>query len=477
MERALRRATGAHWLLGFRGVRPPEDFLRLLEAWRPPAVILFRDNLPAGGDALPALRRRLEEAAGRELAVFLDEEGGWIQQLGGDWPAPRAQALAGVGAVTACHRAMAARAASLGADALCAPVADLDDGAENPVIGSRSFGGDPDAAADMVAAALRGLAAAGVLGVIKHFPGHGDAREDSHEVLPAVAADRAAALVPFRRGVEAGAPAVMTAHVRLAGDDDPRPATFREDLLRELLPGETGFAGLVISDALEMGAAAAVPAAERAAAAFAAGCHLLTLARWEPGAEALLEGMASALEAGRVRQPWRDEARERWAAFLAARPSPAGGGPEPDVAAVRRAAVFRPAAGDDRDGVAGGRDAGEPDPAGGALWDGEILDLELGATGSWRHEEYLAALSHLSLRRLATEEPLRAGAYLHVGRRPPAAGRLAELAARAESGGEPAVLAAGAWGWTLAFPRRLATADPTPAGLAALLAAARSDAG
>jgi len=471
VERALRRAVGAHWLLGFSGAAPPDDFLRLLEAWRPPAVILFRDNLAAGGDALPVLRRRLEEAAGRELAVFLDEEGGWIQQLGGDWPAPRAQAMAGTGAVADCHRAMAARAAALGAEALCAPVADLDDGAANPVIGSRSFGADPDAAAGMVEAALRGLAAGGVLAILKHFPGHGDATEDSHETLPVVAADRTAALVPFRRGVAAGAPAVMTAHVRLAGDDDPRPATFRQDLLRDVLPGETGFAGLVISDALEMGGAAVVPAADRGAAAFAAGCHLLTLARWEPGAEALLAGMAAALETGRIRQPWRDEARERWAAFLDARPDPPGDAPAPDLAAVRRAAVFRPEAGGERPAGAGPAGASRDD----VPWDGGPLDLELGATGSWRHEEFLAALSRLPVRRLAPGEPSRAAAYLHVGRRPPAPARLAELAARADAG--PAVLSAGAWGWTLAFPDRLATADATPAGVAALLDAARSDAG
>jgi beta-N-acetylhexosaminidase len=454
---SARRCIGAHWLLGWRGPALSADFLRLLERYAPPAIILFRDNLPAGPAMLAPLRRRLEEAAGRQLLLFVDEEGGWVQQLHpAPWPAPRAQAMAGLAAVHGCHQAMAAAARALGAEVLITPLADLDDGARNPVIGTRSFGGEPAAAGAAVAAALAGLAAGGVLGVIKHYPGHGDSLEDSHLSLPAVPADRRQALLPFRAGVAAGAPAVMSAHLQLAGDADPRPATFRPDLMRDRLRDELGFAGLVITDALEMAGAAVVPIEDRGTAAFAAGCHLLTLARWEPGAEVLLEAMAAALERGALRQAWLDEAGERWLAFRGALPV-AGTPPQPapDLAAIARTAVFVPGGG-----------AWRPLPA------GTPVDLELGNLGSWRAEEYLqtAALALGAAPRLlqAGDAPA-APVYLYLGRVAPSAARQAELAARSEA---PAVLCNGVWAWTLPFARRLASAESSPAGLAALLGAA-----
>jgi len=326
------------------------------------------------------------------------------------------------------------------------------------VIGTRSFGGEPAAAAAAVAAALRGLAAGGVLAVIKHYPGHGDSLEDSHLSLPAVPADRRQALLPFRAGVAAGAPALMSAHLQLAGDVDLRPATFRPDLMRDRLRDELGFAGLVITDALEMAGAAVVPLADRGTAAFAAGCPLLTLARWEPGAELMVEAMAAALERGALRQAWLDEADERWLAFRAA--LPARGTPPvpaPDGAAIARTAVFVPGGGEWR-----------PLPV------GTPVDLELGPLGSWRPEVFGRALAAAGLapRALGAADASMAPVYLYLGRSAPADGRQAELAARAARGEAPAVLCNGVWGWTLPFPHRLATSESSPAGLAALLAAA-----
>ena len=455
---AARRLIGAHWLLGFRGSELPADFLRLLERYAPPAVILFRDNLPEGAASLGPLRRRIEEAAGRELLVFLDEEGGWIQQLqAAPWPAPRAQAMAGLPALQGCHQAMAAAARAQGIEVLITPLADLDDGACNPVIGTRSFGGEPAAAAAAVAAALAGLAAGGVLAVIKHYPGHGDSLEDSHLSLPAVPADRGQALIPFRAGV--AAPALMSAHLQLAGDADARPATFRPDLMRDRLRGELGFTGLVITDALEMAGAAVIPAAERGAAAFAAGCHLLTLARWEPGAEFLLDAMAAALERGELRQAWLDEAGERWLAFRTALPT-AGTPlqPAPDHEAIAAAAVFVPGGGSWR-----------------PLAAGTPVDIDIGPLGSWPAEAYLSAYAQAmgaAPQPLGAEEASAAPVYLYLGRTLPPPARQAELAERAARGAAPALLCNGVWGWTLPFARRLASAESSPAGLAALLAAA-----
>lgn len=462
MPSAARRAGGARWLVGYGGPRVHDDFLRLLDRYQPRALILFRDNLPGGPPDLAPLRARLEEAAQGPLTLFLDEEGGWIQQLlPAPLPAPRAQALSGPEVVERCHAALGHALAASGVEVAITPLADLDDGATNPVIGSRSFGAEPALAGACVAAALRGLSATGVLGVIKHFPGHGDSLEDSHLALPAVSADRRRAFRPFADGIAAGAPAVMSAHLRLTGDEDARPATYRPRVMRDWLRGELGFAGLAITDALEMAGAAVLPLDERGEAALAAGNDLLTLARWEPGAEGMIEGLAVALDRGRVRQSLLDEGDARWQAFLAARgPGLAAPPAAPEVDAIAAAAVFRP----------GG---GENPPLGRLA----ALDVEVGALGSWREDEYLAGLDGLALRRVGEYDALSAPAYLHLGRTGPGAARREELAALARRGDAPLVLGNGAWDWLTPFPLRLATAESSPAGLAALLAAAGGEGG
>ncbi|HSM04764.1 MAG TPA: glycoside hydrolase family 3 protein, partial [Longimicrobiales bacterium] len=143
-----------------------------------------------------------------------------------------------------------------------APVLDVNSNPENPVIGTRAFGGDPETVARLGTAFIRGLRAGGALATAKHFPGHGDTRTDSHETLPVVQGDRNALarreLVPFRAAVEAGVDAIMTAHVALPdvlGPEAP-PATLSPEILTDLLRRDMAFDGLVVTDALQMAAVA-----------------------------------------------------------------------------------------------------------------------------------------------------------------------------------------------------------------------------
>ena len=141
-----------------------------------------------------------------------------------------------------------------------APVVDVNSDPENPVINTRSFGEDPEQVGRLAEAYIRGAREAGVLTTAKHFPGHGDTDSDSHLGLPVITGDRArldsVELPPFHRAVEAGVDAVMTAHIgvpALTGADSV-PATFSPAVLRDLLRDEMGFRGLVVTDALTMGA-------------------------------------------------------------------------------------------------------------------------------------------------------------------------------------------------------------------------------
>jgi beta-N-acetylhexosaminidase len=141
-----------------------------------------------------------------------------------------------------------------------APVLDVHTNPDNPVIGERAFATDPDAAAAHALAFWRGLRGAGLVGCGKHFPGHGDTRTDSHLELPVVPHDldrlRRIELAPFAAAARAGMEAFMTAHVLYPALDPDRPATLSRRIATDLLRGELGFAGVLVSDDLGMKAVA-----------------------------------------------------------------------------------------------------------------------------------------------------------------------------------------------------------------------------
>ena len=215
-------------------------------------------------------------------------------------------------------RTVARRLAAVGVDLDLAPVADVGSNPANPVIGVRSFGADPEAVARHVTAFAQGLASGGVHACVKHFPGHGDTALDSHLTLPVVARDRAAVhaveLVPFRAAVAAGAPAVMTAHLLVPALDPDLPATLSRAVVSDLLRGELGFTGVVVSDALEMaGVAARYGVGGAAVRALAAGCDALCLggeADMEPLVDEAVTSVVAAVTSGHLDvERLRDAAR------------------------------------------------------------------------------------------------------------------------------------------------------------------------
>jgi beta-N-acetylhexosaminidase len=204
-----------------------------------------------------------------------------------------------------------------------APVLDVHTNPENPVIGNRSFGRTPDAVARQALAFWRGLRGAGLVACGKHYPGHGDTRTDSHHELPVVAHDvdrlRAVELAPFAAAVEAGVEAFMTAHVLYPALDPDRPATLSRRIATDLLRGELGFRGVLVSDDLGMKAVAdRYPIEELAVGAIEAGCdHLLVR---EPVArqQAAFEALVHAAEARSDLRARVEESAARVAALKAA---------------------------------------------------------------------------------------------------------------------------------------------------------------
>ena len=184
-----------------------------------------------------------------------------------------------------------------------APDADLNNNPANPIINTRSFGEDPRRVAPLVVAYIEGLRDHGMLSTLKHFPGHGNTETDSHIGLPTITADYASLdtveLRPFRAGIAAGADVVMSAHIAfpaLTGTDDP--GTLSPAVLTGLLRDSLGFHGLVVTDALTMGAIVAkYGAGEAAVRAFVAGSDLLLM---PASPDSALAAMMAAVDSGRI---------------------------------------------------------------------------------------------------------------------------------------------------------------------------------
>lgn len=281
---ALDRAAHAVLLAGFTGPDVP-PWLPGLHEQGLGGVCLYGSNV-AAGRALAGLARSVRALA-PDAVLAVDEEGGDVTRLhlatGSPYAAPAALGRYDDPAVTRLvAEGIGAELADAGIGLDLAPCADVNSDPGNPVVGTRSFGAEPDRVARHVVAFVEGLAASGVAGCVKHFPGHGATTTDSHHDLPVVDATRELLeereLVPFRSAVAAGVPAVMTSHVVLDALDPERSATFSRAVLTGLLREELGFDGAVVTDALDM-AGAGGPQALGASAvrALRAGADLLCL--------------------------------------------------------------------------------------------------------------------------------------------------------------------------------------------------------
>ena len=252
----------------------------------PAGFVLFQRNCHTP-DQVRALVSEFRRCVGRDDApVVIDQEGGRVARLKlPHWRTyPAAARLAALSdaeaAVRLGARLIADDLAALGITVDCAPVLDLPIAGADRVIGDRAYCSEPARVARLGRAMCEGLLAGGVLPVVKHIPGHGRARVDSHHALPAVDADPATLaetdFAPFRALADmpqGDAIWAMTAHIVYSAIDDRHPATLSPKLIEETIRGAIGFDGVLVSDDVEMGALAGT-IGERVAGALGAGCDL-----------------------------------------------------------------------------------------------------------------------------------------------------------------------------------------------------------
>lgn len=263
-------------IIGVAGLRLTAKEAGLLRRHRPMGAILFARNI-ADPVQLRALTAEIRECLGADAPILVDQEGGRVARLKPPhWRAhPPAASFENGPAEAARAEAAAIGAAcrAVGLDVVCAPVLDLRLPGMHQVIGDRAFSADPAEVARLGAAWIAGLRQAGVQPVAKHIPGHGRATLDSHAALPVVTASRAELTADFAPFRALAAPDLwgMTAHILYTALDAARCATLSPRVIAEVIRGEIGFEGFLISDDLGMKAlAGSLP--DLTCAALDAGC-------------------------------------------------------------------------------------------------------------------------------------------------------------------------------------------------------------
>jgi len=321
---ALERKVGQLFLVGFPGTGVGEGVRELVAEYGVGGVVYFDRNVEDPVQVAELSRdlgRMALESTGIPPLIATDQEGDGVARIPFGTRPPAAMAVGATrdeALARELGRAVARQLRSVGVGLNFAPVLDVNVNPDNPVIGVRSFGSDPDLVGELGVAVLEGLQSGGVAACGKHFPGHGDTAVDSHHAMPLVEGDRdrldRVELAPFRAAVGAGVEAVMTAHVGFPAVEPDRdlPATLSENAIGGVLREELGYDGVVVTDCMEMDAVAGgVGTVEGAVRAIAAGADLVLVSHSHSLQTEAIEAVLEAVRTGEVPESRIDGALER----------------------------------------------------------------------------------------------------------------------------------------------------------------------
>ena len=261
-----KQMVGQHFVAGFAGLKLSEEFVRLIKEYKIGNVILFRQNVKSK-EQLTALCEEIQQLVKQETGhpafITIDQEGGVVTRLSEEFcNTPEGMALSATGKledIKTCARITARQLKSCGVNFNLAPVLDVNNNPQNPVIGVRSFGDTPQKVAESTQAVIEGYREENLISCGKHFPGHGDTAVDSHLGLPVV--DKTLEelmefeLVPFRSAIDHQIPAMMSSHILFPSIEEKKvPCTMSRTIITDILKKKLGFEGLVVSDCMEMNA-------------------------------------------------------------------------------------------------------------------------------------------------------------------------------------------------------------------------------
>lgn len=320
----LEQKVGQLLMCGFDAKVADTHITEMIRDYHIGGVIVFKRNIESPGQ-LKALHTELQKinypANPLPLMIAIDQEGGTVARIdSGITYLPGAMALAATQekeATEQIYTAVGKELRALGVHIDFAPVADVNNNPHNPVIGVRSFGETSEAVIEFMLPAMEGLKKANVVPVVKHFPGHGDTVVDSHVGLPRVEHDREhlqrVELAPFKAAIDAGVPAIMSAHVIMpAIEPDEIPCTLSPRVLTGILREELGFSGVIFTDCLEMNAIASYyGVVEGAVRAFEAGADVILISHTKQHQMDFIKAMLEHVANGRISEARIDESVAR----------------------------------------------------------------------------------------------------------------------------------------------------------------------
>lgn len=324
---SLEEQIGQLFVVGLPGLTVTPEIVELIQRYHVGGIVLFKRNLQ-DIQQIQALTQSLQQIA-REaghrypLLISIDQENGMVRRFGDNTTVFPGNMTLGAINSTALTREIAQATGremkALGINMNLAPVADVNNNPANPVIGTRSFGEDPQRVARHVAAMVHGYQDTGVITSLKHFPGHGDTAVDSHLALPSLPYTlerlESLELIPFHEGINAGADSVMIGHLYLPSlmpANEMLPATVSPAIVRELLRQKLGYQGLIITDCMEMNAVAETIGVEQGAVmALQAGIDLVLISHQYTRQKGAIEATQQALQAGEMAPQTIQEACER----------------------------------------------------------------------------------------------------------------------------------------------------------------------
>lgn len=297
-----------------------EEIISDLEKYQFGGIILFGENIDTK-EQTKALIQEYQSASEIPLFIAVDEEGGRVSRLhtsgkikAENVPSAMEMAKQGEQAVYNWNKIIAEELLELGFNMDFAPVADIHTNNQNTVIGDRAYGIEPEQTAKMVVEAMKGLQENGIIATVKHFPGHGDTQTDTHKEQTILAYDKqrleTVEWVPFQSAITQGVDCVMAAHIKMPlVTSDNLPASLSKEALSDILRKELGFNGIIVTDALNMGAITNEYNSEQTAVmAVNAGVDILLMPE---NTQEAFDGIIKAVNEGTISEERIDESVKR----------------------------------------------------------------------------------------------------------------------------------------------------------------------
>ncbi|MFD3158158.1 beta-N-acetylhexosaminidase [Haloimpatiens sp. FM7330] len=315
---SLDEKIGQMFILGFEGYERNQEIENIIVNKKIGGMIFFQNNIKNTEQFLNIVNNIKNTNKQNKIPLFLsiDQEGGRVKRLPKEIKQfPSSYYIGSKNSTEYCFKAGKTTANQLKAFGLnmnFAPVLDIFSNPKNTVIGDRAFGKNPGIVKELSIPNMKGMQSEGIISVVKHFPGHGDTREDSHLKLPIINHDLSRLdkfeLVPFKAAIENNCDAVMVAHILIPHLDKNNPSSLSKSVVTDLLRKKLGFDGVVITDDINMGAISKNYGIEKAAVkAVEAGCDLVLICRNYTQQLKAIEELKNVVKQGKITEKRIDE--------------------------------------------------------------------------------------------------------------------------------------------------------------------------